>query len=79
MTNSFKIDDLIAELQFLKAEYGNLPIEVTDGYHRHAFSISPKMGGAWDSPSVILIRPLNRDGKQHTIGILEKASVFNAM
>ena len=65
------IDELIASLQAYRKQYGNMKIEVTDGYHGHSFSVYTEDRGAWDNPTRLLLRPFNMDGRQHTSGALE--------
>lgn len=66
------IDALIEQLQAHKARYGNMEVKLTDGYHIHTFEAYPEDRGAWDSPTILLLRPFNVDGKQHTSGLLER-------
>lgn len=70
MTND--IDTLIQRLQAYKEKYGNMKVEITDGYHGHGFDIYTEDRGGWDNPTRLLLRPLNQDGKHHTSGILER-------
>lgn len=65
------IDQLIKQLQTYKEQYGNMVVQVTDGYHGHTFEVYTEDRGAWDNPKYLLLRPFNMDGKQHTSGLLE--------
>lgn len=67
------IDQLIEQLQAYKARHGNMAVEVTDGYHGHTFEVYTEDRGGWDNPTLLLLRPFNVDGKQHTSGLLERA------
>jgi hypothetical protein len=66
------IDALIEHLQAYRARFGNIEIEVTDGYHGHSFEIYPEDRGAWDNPTRLFLRPFNVDGTQRTSGLLER-------